>query len=70
MAGSTPFFKRPLTASDPGKDQEGLGNLEPTCWVQVEVYILRYIDVRSIAADPEGSDPLVRITRYIMFRGS
>ena len=31
MAGSTPFFKRPLTTSDPGKDQQGLGNLEPTC---------------------------------------
>jgi len=31
MAGSTPLFKRPLTTSDPGRDQQGLGNLEPTC---------------------------------------
>ena len=70
MAGSMPFFKRPLTTSDPGKDQQGLGNLEPTCWVQVEVFILRYTDVRSTAADPEGSDPVVRITKYIVIRGS
>ena len=69
-SSSSIFPKRPLTTSVLNKEQQGLGNLEPTCWVQVEVYILRYIDVRSIAADPEGSDPVVRITKYIVFRGS
>ena len=30
-----------ITTSDPGKDQQSLGNLEPTCRVQVEVFTLK-----------------------------
>ena len=38
--------------------------------MQVEVFILKYIDVRSTAADPEGFDPVVRITQCIVIRDS
>ena len=53
-----------ITTSDPGKDQQSLGNLELTCLMQVEVFNIN--DVRSTAADPEGSDLAVPSAQYIV----